>query len=369
MRKPYVPALVLLILAPALPELLSGNMPPVKFFHPLALATLIVLYGGGAVLIREMIVHWGKGWPTLLALGAAYGILEEGLLCKSFFDPQWQGLNNLATYGRWLGVNWVWSLNLTIFHALFSIAATICVVELIFPAQRGRPWVRSWVLVLLLILLVLDVLLGYLAFGGMMEQGGGPYRPPTAPYLVALALVLALVLLGRRLPKPAPPVPAPTSAAPGEAAGEAGPRGARPLWFFLVGFFGTVLFFVISWVVPNLNVRGLCPHPVVNMAVMAAYTCFGVWLVWRMSGRGAAWSDSRAVALASGSVWVFVSLLGPVLLLNKDNPKNMAGMWIVDLVAAALLVLLAWRVRRRRLASEALAAVSAGSVEDPRASR
>jgi hypothetical protein len=48
MRKPYVPALVLLILAPALPELLSGNMPPVKFFNPFALATLIVLYGGGA---------------------------------------------------------------------------------------------------------------------------------------------------------------------------------------------------------------------------------------------------------------------------------------------------------------------------------
>ncbi|MCG2769572.1 MAG: hypothetical protein L6435_14495 [Anaerolineae bacterium] len=37
------------------------------------------------MLIRELRVRWGKGWPTVFVLGAAYGVLEEGLMVKSFF--------------------------------------------------------------------------------------------------------------------------------------------------------------------------------------------------------------------------------------------------------------------------------------------
>ena len=119
------PALVLLFLSPMIAELLSGSAPPAEFFNPVGFALLTVLYGGGAILARELMHRWGKGWLTLLVLGAAYGIAEEGLMCKSFFDPNWQDVGILGSYGRWVGVNWVWSLQLTIFHAAFSIAIPV----------------------------------------------------------------------------------------------------------------------------------------------------------------------------------------------------------------------------------------------------
>jgi hypothetical protein len=87
MRRRVPPALVLFFLAPAIGELLSGSSPPAEFFKPFPLLLLSALYGGGALLLRELALSWGKRWPTILTLGLAYGILEEGLMVKSFFDP------------------------------------------------------------------------------------------------------------------------------------------------------------------------------------------------------------------------------------------------------------------------------------------
>ena len=87
MKRPWLPALVLFFGAPAVGELLCGNMPPSKFFNPAALVCVSILYGGAAILIREAALRWDKGWPTILALGAAYAVIEEGLMVKSFFNP------------------------------------------------------------------------------------------------------------------------------------------------------------------------------------------------------------------------------------------------------------------------------------------
>ena len=100
-----IPPVTLFFLAPVIAELLSGSAPPAEFFRPIGLAVLTILYGGGAILVREITIRWKKGWISLLVLGAAYGIIEEGLMVKSFFDPNWTDLGILGTYGRWLGVN------------------------------------------------------------------------------------------------------------------------------------------------------------------------------------------------------------------------------------------------------------------------
>ena len=93
------PGFVLFFLAPMVGELLSGSSPPVEFFNPFGLALLSLLYGGGAIIARELMRRWGKGWGALLLLGAAYGIVEEGLMVKSFFDPNWVDLGALGHYG------------------------------------------------------------------------------------------------------------------------------------------------------------------------------------------------------------------------------------------------------------------------------
>jgi hypothetical protein len=131
MKRRISPALVLYFLSPVIGELLSGSAPPVEFFNPFGLIILPALYGSGALLVRELALHWKKRWPTILVLGLAYGIVEEGLMVKSFFDPNWVDLGQLGVYGRWAGVNWVWTISLMIYHAVVSIAIPILLVELL----------------------------------------------------------------------------------------------------------------------------------------------------------------------------------------------------------------------------------------------
>lgn len=110
------PLILLVLLSPVIAELLSGSAPPLEFFNPLGFVILVGLYGSGVLIVRELSLKWGNGWSTILLLGIAYGIIEEGLAVKSFFDPQWMDLGILGVYGRWIGVNWVWSFYLTVYH-------------------------------------------------------------------------------------------------------------------------------------------------------------------------------------------------------------------------------------------------------------
>jgi hypothetical protein len=336
----WAPALVLFLLAPLCGELLSSSMPPMEWLNPVAVVMVVVLYGGGALLVREAVVRTGRGWVALLVLGAAYGILEEGLLCKSFFDPHWMDIGALGEYGRWAGVNWVWSLGLTVFHAVFSIAIPIRLVELMFPARRRDSWVSRRLMVVLGVLLAADVAVGYLAAGADEAAGRGPYRPPMLPYglcaLLVAALVAAALLWPRRDRPTAPPDRPP----------------AAHVWFVLTGFAGSFIFFTITFSAPNLVASGYRPHPATAMVLLAAVSAATGLLVWRLSRGGRGWTDGRLLAAMAGAQGPFmlIALFAEVAPDRSDDPTGMA------LVAPAFLALhlvLAWVIRRRSRAAAA----------------
>src|SRR6516162_6523500 len=113
-------ALVLLLFLPSYcGELLSGSSPPNEYFQPLTLLSHVSLYGGGTLLIRELTVRWHLRWSQIF-LALAYGVLEEGLCCKSFFDPTWKDLGGLANYANFGGVQWAWALLLITFQMTIS---------------------------------------------------------------------------------------------------------------------------------------------------------------------------------------------------------------------------------------------------------
>lgn len=85
--RPYHPALALFLLLPMIGKLLSGSSPPLEFLNPFAFLFMAGLYGSGAVIIRDLAFRWEKGWTSVLVMGVAHGIIEEGLEVKSFFDP------------------------------------------------------------------------------------------------------------------------------------------------------------------------------------------------------------------------------------------------------------------------------------------
>jgi hypothetical protein len=79
-----LPAIALFLLAPLVAEYLLGNLPITWLF---ALVVLAPMYGGGALLMREAARRRGRGLGTVLVLGVAYGVLEEGLVTQSLFNP------------------------------------------------------------------------------------------------------------------------------------------------------------------------------------------------------------------------------------------------------------------------------------------
>lgn len=313
------PALVLFFLAPAIGELLSSSAPPAEFFNPPGFIVLSVLYGGGAILARELAFRWGKGWPSLLILGAAYGIAEEGLMCKSFFDPGWMDVGILGEYGRWLGVNWVWSVELTIYHTAFTILIPITLVTLLFPDRRMTPWIGRRGLVALWIL--------WLANGVLIFLFISKYRPPVLHYAVAAGTIACLGAAAKWLP---------ATVAPPEAYGKETPGCGR---LFALGFVSTVVFFVLAWMLPHSRL-----HPLVVFGLMAVLAAAMIWAIWRISARPG-FSDRHKLALVWGALGFFIFIVAPVRELAKNPADNPAGMLIV---ALAFFLFLAWMWRRTR---------------------
>ncbi|HUS84071.1 MAG TPA: hypothetical protein VMX56_02920 [Anaerolineales bacterium] len=312
------PALFLFFLAPTIGELLSGSAPPVEFFNPFALLILSALYGSGAVLVRELALRWNRRWPTILTLGLAYGIIEEGLMVKSFFDPSWMDLGILGTYGRLAGVNWVWSVSLTLYHATVSIAIPILLTELIYTDRRDEHWTSRRGLIGLSFLLAAVVLFGALAMT--------TYRPPIVPYLCAFIATVVLYGLACRMPQ--------RFASPDMA-----PR-LRPFWIAMIGFLSVAAFFMIGWALPELDVP-----PVITIGILIILAVGGMRLLRWASGEGA-WSDVGRLALASGALTFFI-ILAFIAENSSDRTDNPAGMAFVGLTAAVGLLALNLRVRRR----------------------
>jgi hypothetical protein len=134
---------LLMLLSPVMGELLSGSCPPLQFFNPMTFVVLVLFYGGGAVLIREMRVRWQLQWPVVF-LAVAYAIWEECTTVQSVFNPHNPTLNVLAGYGYYGGVQWPWLFDMVFFHSTMSILLPIAIVDLFRPELKDTRLLGRW---------------------------------------------------------------------------------------------------------------------------------------------------------------------------------------------------------------------------------
>lgn len=237
-------------MSPVIAELMSGSSPPLEYFSPPSFALLLALYGSGVLIVRELSVIWNKGWVSIIVMGAAYGILEEGVAVKSFFDPNWMDLGGLGIYGRFLGTNWVWATWLTVFHSMISISLPILLFTLVYPGLRGTRILSRRQFQLVCGFLFLDVLV----CTTLLNQ----YVPSLPMYILAIAAVVGLVYYARHIPS--------TFLAP---------RTASPSWsplrFAMLGIALTIGNFFIA----GLFVEGTVPF-VVPIAMISGLTFYGI---------------------------------------------------------------------------------------------
>ncbi len=193
--------LLLIIMTPGIPEYMTGSSKlsdlifnPSSFF--IGLLFNIALYSTGALLIREFAIKFKKGWATILLLGLAYGIMEEGISVHTFFIPSGNPVGLLGSYGRYLGVDWIWALGISFFHAIFSIALPILLLSIAYPERSRESLLGRKGTALVLFIYALDVIVL-----NIVVNSARPLAIPTpGDYVFFLLIAVILVLISRLLP-------------------------------------------------------------------------------------------------------------------------------------------------------------------------
>lgn len=272
------------LLAPVTAELLQaylgdlGGVVGLAFF----VAFLAPLYGGAALLVREVAVRRGLGWPGRVILGAAFGLAMTTLVDLSTFtrsNPDiayWDDLMSTTAVGRFSVfalVAWVTG------HVVMSIAMPLAVVETL--AQEPRPWLGRPGLAVTAVLMVAVAVALHLD-----ARDGGGVRVSTVDLLVSAVLVagvggLAFTRWGRPLGRRTGTAPA-------------------PVWCAVAAFVVVAAFDLvpISWL---------------GVAVDVALLAIGGLLVARWSVTSA-WGERHVAGLAFGALLsrTMVGFLAPL---------------------------------------------------------
>jgi len=127
------PALALILVAPLVAEILPGSAP---LSRPGLLPFIVLIYGPGALLIRDVLRRSGRGWIGILLLGAAYGFIEEGIALQSLFNPD---LYNASAWGRLGPINAVYTEAVIPIHAIWSAAYTCGYRKFKVSRNGGAP--------------------------------------------------------------------------------------------------------------------------------------------------------------------------------------------------------------------------------------
>jgi hypothetical protein len=200
------PAIVLFFLSPLVAEFLLGDFGLGALY---VLVGVAPMYGAGAVLIREVARRTGRGWPAIVLLALAYGVLEEGFTTMSLFNQNYLGAHVLDQgYVPALGIAIPWTLFVLSLHTIWSISLPIAAVEE-WGDRRTSPWLRTPGLTVVSVIFVIGVVLDFL-----ISYSDGHYVAP-APELAGVAVaVVLLVVAAFRMPRRTEPRPVAGRTAP-----------------------------------------------------------------------------------------------------------------------------------------------------------
>jgi hypothetical protein len=190
------PVLGLFVVAPFVGEFLLGNLTPGQLWlYP----WLMLLYGSGAVLIREIAYRRPSPWAVIPVLGCAYALIEEGPVDQLLWNPGYAGVDLVHTpsYVPFLGTSVGLVVTILGLHAVWSICVSIALVESLTSAgRRSAPWLGSFGLGVVGVLFVCGCALTF--FGNYSDSHflATPFQFGYSFALIFL-LVTAALFLGR----------------------------------------------------------------------------------------------------------------------------------------------------------------------------
>lgn len=276
-------AWTLALLTPLIAELSFGST-PVRFAYLLLL--WLPIYGAGVLLIRELVVRTGRWWPSIVLLGVAYELAEDGL-----------GLQALTSDHLYHAADWApqifgfnvayWVLNI-IYHVVFSVVIPIFLVNVLYPKFKDRPYLKKGGVAWVTLFAIIGVALLRVSVPPKEDPG---YNESLS---IILGCVVAIILLGiialRVFPRKK--VSAPTNV---------NVPSKRKLAAF--GLASTVVVFGLMYPFAGAH-QPVFTHGAWAYIPVAAGTLLAIWMYKTITkwSRSSQWNTRTALALAGGAL-------------------------------------------------------------------
>lgn len=325
----FAPVIGLIFLSPWVGEFLLGSSPIQNL--PAALVLLVPLYGGGALLIREIARRFGRSYPAIVLLGAAYGVIEAGMLDQSMFNSAFLGEAGGSSVSDFV-TSANNALGYVAGHAIWSIGVPIAMVELMATDRSAAPWLGRKGLAAAAILYLAGCVIVFSFVYAEFKFLAAPLELAGAAVAAAL-LIVAAFAVGKSGGAPSPS--SGSTGAGGVVPGSASGGGVRP-WMVGLGAFLASSGFVAR---PEKSWAGL---------IAGALLLAAAWYIVRRWSRSLWWSIRHRLALVSGALltcaWLgfFVTWL--------QWPEDRIAWFGNVLFALMAIALVAAMVRRTRAA-------------------
>ena len=247
----------------------------------------------------------------MLLLGAAYGILEEGIALSTLYNPLAGPVGKLGYYGHFLGVSWIWVSSILPVHMIFSISLPILLLGLALPETANKSLIVSARrIVMLFVILGVDVLSLFLLV--LREEHFWMGLPV---FVGSFSAICVLLLLARNIPRD---FASPLSDLP----------KARPLVVAIIG----VLFY-FSVLLIELGVGPRIPAVADLILVVLVETIF---LICTLAATGRQNNSRQLIALAAG-------LVIPIAFIGVISEARFPLILVVDL-AFGIFMWKLWRM-------------------------
>jgi hypothetical protein len=188
----WAPALTLIVLAPGIAEVSSGAT---RLSFIFVFVSEMMVWGCGALIIRELVRRWHAGWTSMLLLGLCLSIAEEFLIQQTSLAPlPWVPA---PAYGRVWGVNLIYFLFMLGFESVLVVLVPVQLTELIFPARRREPWLKKSGLAITSIVFAVGSFIAWFLWIKIARAKVlhvPPYNPPLPALLAGVLMIAALSL-------------------------------------------------------------------------------------------------------------------------------------------------------------------------------
>ena len=274
----------------------------------------VLLYGSGAILVREVARRFHLGWLSIVVLALTYGVVEEGLILQTVFNQHFPGLEVQALYGRAIGVSWFWVSGVLGMHAVWSITLPILLTELLFPTLASRPWLGRVGLGFDAMVYILVGLVMLHFFTVFTHFSASPVALIGTALAGVVLVLLALFVVPRQLAVP-------------------GGKGVPAPWLVgLIAFLAGALFFGIQLFFPTVPaIPPLLPILLYGVLYAVVVILIGLWSTQQR------WNAHHQIALASGALLNYM-LYG----FQLESRGSLADIVFHGIVCMVISCLVAW---------------------------